>query len=70
MVCDERESSTSKGLIDLHDSASVELWCAALRVTTAELVDIVNKVGNDGERVAEFIREDRLSRYTRSQSQS
>ena len=56
--------------VDLHDSRSVELWCAALRITTEELVQAARTVGESGERIALFIREKRLAERTHSRSRS
>ena len=43
-------------LIDLRDASSVELWCAALRVPTAELVAAIAVVGASGQDVADYLR--------------
>jgi hypothetical protein len=51
-------------VVDLRDASSVELWCAALRVSTAELVEAVTAVGDCGDQVAEYIRRKRRSRST------
>lgn len=48
-------TDTRQDTIDLFDSSCVELWCAALAVSTAELVEAVKLVGDSGERVAEYI---------------
>jgi len=49
-------ASSALDRIDLRDARSVELWCAALRVTTAELVQAVALVGTSGEDVASYLR--------------
>jgi hypothetical protein len=56
MSADRPPGPDEPGIIDLFDSASVEMWCAALRVGTAELVSAVQAVGNSGSDVAEYIR--------------
>jgi hypothetical protein len=54
--------------VDLRDTRSVELWCAALGINTALLVDAVRQVGENGERVAEYVRARKLSPLSRDRS--
>ena len=42
--------------VDLRDARSVELWCAALRVSTRDLVAAVGLVGTSGQDVADYFR--------------
>jgi hypothetical protein len=49
------------GIVDIRDSSSVELWCAALRVSTKELVEAVNIVGTSGDAVSKYIRASRAA---------
>ena len=64
MTATTKEMQTRYDLVELRDPGSVELWCAALRVCTADLVEAVNAVGNRGDQVAEYIRRKRRSTST------